>query len=111
MKCMKVSIYINESDKWKHRPLHLELMSMLDEEGIAGGTVLRAIAGFTYRKPVETASFVDIGAHLPLVVQFVDTEERIESILPRVKEMSGTRLIIREPVEVVNGMLATGPIS
>ncbi|WP_133136692.1 DUF190 domain-containing protein [Legionella rowbothamii] len=111
MNCMKVSIYINESDKWNHRPLHLELMSMLDEEGIAGGTVLRAIAGFTYREPVETASFVDIGANLPLVVQFLDTEERIESILPRVKEMSGTRLIIREPVEVVNGMLATGPIS
>ncbi|WP_058533436.1 DUF190 domain-containing protein [Legionella saoudiensis] len=111
MNCMKVSIYINESDKWKHRPLHLELMSMLDEEGIAGGTVLRAIAGFTYMKPVETASFVDIGAHLPLVVQFIDTAERVESILPKIKEMSGTRLVIREPVEVVNGMLATGPIS
>ncbi|MCW8398578.1 DUF190 domain-containing protein [Legionella sp. PATHC038] len=103
MSHVKVSIYINEGDKWQHRPLHLELLSMLDKQGIAGGTVLRAIAGFTLKSPVVSTSLVDIGSNLPLVVQFVDTPEKVDAVLPQVKEMVGKRLIIREPVEVVNG--------
>lgn len=103
MNHVKVSVYINEADKWQHRPLHLELLSMLDECDIAGGTVLRAVAGFTLKSPVVSASLVDIGSKLPLVVQFIDTVEKVDAVLPKVKEMAGKRLIIREPVEVVNG--------
>ena len=53
---IKVSIYINEADQWNHRPLHLELLRMLHEQGIAGGTVLRAVAGFTHHGRVEGIS-------------------------------------------------------
>lgn len=101
MNYIKVSIYINEADKWQHKPLHLELLSMLDEHEIAGGTVMRAIAGFTYKEPVESTSLVCVGSKLPLIVQFVDTVEKIDVLLPKLKEMIGTRLMIREPVEVV----------
>ncbi|KTD05270.1 DUF190 domain-containing protein [Fluoribacter gormanii] len=104
MNHVKVSIYINEADKWQHRPLHLELLSMLDKAEIASGMVLRAVAGFTLKNPVVSASLVDIGSKLPLVVQFIDTMDKVDAILPKVKEMVGNRLIIREPVEVVNGM-------
>ncbi|KTD44296.1 DUF190 domain-containing protein [Legionella parisiensis] len=104
MNHVKVSVYINESDKWQHRPLHIELLGMLDKNEIAGGTVLRAVAGFTFKSPVVSASLVDIGSKLPLVVQFIDTAEKIDSILPKVKEMVGKRLIIRESVEVVSGI-------
>ncbi|QMT59054.1 MULTISPECIES: DUF190 domain-containing protein [unclassified Legionella] len=106
MNHVSVSIYINEADKWQHRPLHLELLSMLDQHEIAGGTVLRAIAGFTLKNPVVSTSLVDIGSKLPLMVQFIDTVEKVDAILPKVKEMVGHRLIIREPVEVVQGILA-----
>ncbi|KTD68416.1 MULTISPECIES: DUF190 domain-containing protein [Legionella] len=108
MNHVKVSVYINEADKWQHRPLHLELLSMLDTNEIAGGTVLRAIAGFTRGGPVVTTSLVDIGSKLPLVVQFVDTVEKVDAVLPKVQEMAGIRLIIREPVEVVNGSYPGG---
>ena len=104
MKHVKITIYINESDKWQHCPLHLELLSMLDDNEIAGGTVLRAVAGFTYLHPVETTSLVDVGSKLPLVVQFIDTVEKIESVLPKVLSMVGSRLITREPVHVINGL-------
>jgi uncharacterized protein len=101
MNYVKISIYINEADKWQHRPLHIELLSLLDMNGLAGGTVLRGVAGFTSGGAIASAALVDIGSKLPLVVQFIDTVEKVEAVLPKVKEMSGRRLIIREPVEVV----------
>ncbi|EHL29798.1 DUF190 domain-containing protein [Legionella drancourtii] len=104
MKHVKITIYLHEDDKWQHRPLHLELLSVLDQLEIAGGTVLRAIAGFTYHHPVETSSLVDVGSKLPLVVQFIDTVAKIESVLPTVLSMVGSRLVIREPVQVLNGI-------
>ncbi|KTD14550.1 hypothetical protein Lgra_0581 [Legionella gratiana] len=103
MNHVKVSVYINEGDKWQHRPLYLELLNMLDENGIAGGTVLRGIAGFTFKAPIVSTSLVDIGSKLPLVVYFIDTIEKVESVLPQLKEMARDRLITREPVEVISG--------
>lgn len=104
MKHVQVSVYLHEDDKWQHRPLHLELLAMLDEREIAGGTVLRAVAGFTYHQPVETSSLVDVGSKLPLVVQFIDTAVKIDSVLPTVLTMVGSRLVIREVVQVLNGI-------
>ena len=96
-----VSIYINEADKWRKRPLHLEILKMLHAEGLAGGTVLRAVAGFTGGEGVQTTSLVDAGGKLPLVVQFVDTAESIERVMPRLREMAQDRMITLEDVEVV----------
>lgn len=96
-----VSIYINESDKWRRRPLHLELLKMLHAEGMAGGTVLRAVAGFTGSGGVQSTSLVDVGRALPLVVQFIETEQNISRVLPRIREMAPDRLIIVQAVEVV----------
>ncbi len=72
---------------------------MLHERGVAGGTVLRAVAGFTGKGGVETTSLVDAGGRLPLVLEFIDTSEKIESVLPELKQMIGARLVVREQVE------------
>lgn len=98
---VRVSVYVNEADEWNHRPLHLELLRALHEQGVAGGTVLRAVAGFTARGGVETTSLVDAGGKLPLVVQFIDTAEIVERVLPLIRRMAGRRLVVRERVEVV----------
>lgn len=96
-----VSVYINEADKWRKRPLHLEILKMLHAEGLAGGTVVRAVAGFTGKGGVQTTSLVDIGGKLPLVVQFVDSEENVLQVLPRLREMAGKRLITIQDAEIV----------
>ncbi len=97
---VKVSLYISEGDEWNHRPLHLEVLRMLHARGIAGGTVLRAVAGFTAKGRVETTSLVDAGGKLPLVIEFIDAAEKVESVMPELKRMSGNRLIVRARVEV-----------
>ena len=96
---VKVSVYINEADQWQHRPLHLEILGMLHEQGLAGGTVLRAAAGFTGHGGVQTTSLVDAGGKLPLVVEFIDAAEAVERVMPLLKQMAGQRLIVRQKVE------------
>ena len=100
---VRVSVYINEADEWHHRPLHLEVLRMLHAQGLAGGTVLHAVAGFTGGGGVETTSLVDAGCKLPLVIQFIDTALKVERVMPLLKEMVGKRLIVREHVEIEGG--------
>lgn len=99
----QVSVYINEGDEWRRRPLHLEILRMLHGEGLAGATVVRGVAGFTGRGGVHSTSLVDAGGRLPLVVQFVDSAENVERVLPRLREMAPARLITLADVEVVPG--------
>lgn len=99
---VKISIYINEADEWHHRPLHTEVLRMLKDHGLAGGTVLRGVEGFTAKLGIQTASLVDAGGKLPLVIEFIDTAEDVERILPRIREMTGHRLITSEKVLVLN---------
>ena len=96
---VKVSVYLNEADQWQHRPLHLEILQMLHEEGVAGGTVLRAVAGFTAHGNVQSTSLVDVGNKMPLVVEFIDTSDVVERVMPLLKKMAGQRLIVRQRVE------------
>jgi hypothetical protein len=98
---VRISVYINEADQWQHRPLHLEILRMLHAQGLAGGTVLHAVAGFTGHGNVQSTSLVDVGGKLPLVVEFIDTAEAVERVMPLLKEMAGGRLIVRERVQRV----------
>jgi len=97
---LRVSVYINEADEWRRRPLHLEVLRMLHERGLAGGTVLRAVAGFTAKGGVETTSLVDAGGKLPLVIEFIDEAGKVAAVMPELKKMIGSRLIVSQRVEV-----------
>ena len=96
----QVTVYLNEADQWNHRPLHLELLKFLREAEIAGATVLHAVAGFTGHSRVKTSTLVDAGGKLPLVLTFIDKEEHVDRVLPKIKEMAGHRLIVREKVTI-----------
>ncbi len=97
-----MSVYINEADEWKRKPLHLEILRLLHRAGLAGGTVVRAVAGFTGTGGVQTTSLVDAGGKLPLVVQFVDVEENVARVLPDLRQMAPGRLITVHDVDVVS---------
>jgi len=95
---------MNEADEWQRRPLHLELLNYLRRENVAGATVLHAVGGFTGRQRVHTATLVDAGGKLPLILTFVDAEEHVERVLPMLKEMTAGRLIVREEVRIEQGL-------
>ena len=100
-KYQQVSVYINEADEWRHRPLHLEILEMLYREGLSGGTVIRGVAGFTRVEGVHSSSLVDAGGKLPLVVQFIDSQEQIERVLPILREMIASRLITIQDLQIL----------
>ena len=100
---VRITIYLNEADEYHRRPLHLEVLNYLRAENMAGATVLHAVAGFTGRSRVHTTTLVDAGGKLPLVLTFIDTEEHVLRVLPRLREMAGKRLIVREEVTIEQG--------
>jgi hypothetical protein len=96
-----VSIYLNETDKWEHHPLDLEILRYLHRAGCAGGTVLRGLAGFTKGGGIVTTSLVDVGSKLPVVVQFVEASAKVDEVMPTLRRMAGKRLITVQEVQVV----------
>ena len=102
---VQITMYLNESDQWRHKPLHLEILNYLRSENVAGATVFHAVAGFTGRGRVKTTSLVDAGGRLPLVIIFVDTDEHVQRVLPKLREMAAHRLIVRENVVIEQGSL------
>ncbi len=102
---VQVTMYLNEADQWHHRPLHLEILNYLRSENVYAATVHHAVAGFFGRQRVKTSHLVDAGGKLPVIVIFVDTDEHVNRVLPRLKEMAAHRLIVRENVVLEQGTL------
>jgi PII-like signaling protein len=102
---VQISIYLNEADEWQRRPLHLAILNYLRQENVAGATVIHAVAGFTGRSKVQTTTLVDVGGKLPLILTFIDTDEHVSRVLPKLREMAAHRLIVREEVIIEQGSL------
>jgi CBS domain-containing protein len=97
----KVTIYIGESDRWRQKPLYLAILEMLKQEGCAGATVNRGIAGFGAHSRIHSASIVRLSEDLPLTIEWVDDPDRVERVMPRLVEMVSEGLITTQSVEVL----------
>jgi len=102
---VQVTLYLHESDKWQGRPLHLAVLNYLHEQDVFAACVLHAVAGFLGRMRVKTSHLVDAGGKLPVMVIFVDTDEHVTRVLPKLKEMAAHRLIVRQSVVLEQGNL------
>ncbi len=102
---VQVTIYLSDGDKWRHRPLHAEILHYLHNENAYSAATLHAVGGFLGRDRVKTSSLADAGGKLPVIIIFVDTEENVNRLLPTLKQMAPHRLIVRESVVVEQGTL------
>ncbi|HZQ18979.1 MAG TPA: DUF190 domain-containing protein [Terriglobales bacterium] len=102
---VQVTIYLNEADKWQGKPLHLAILNYLHDENVFAACVLHAVAGFLGRQRVKTSHLVDAGGKLPVIIIFVDTDEHVSRVLPKLKEMAAHRLVVRENVVIEQGNL------
>jgi hypothetical protein len=94
-------IYLGELDKHGHRPLYEVIVLKAREMGLAGATVLRGPMGFGARSHLHTAKILRLSEDLPVLVEIVDTEEKINAFLPQLDEMMGDGLVTMEKVRVV----------
>ncbi|MCX7760312.1 MAG: DUF190 domain-containing protein [Hydrogenothermaceae bacterium] len=94
-------IHIGEADKFEGKPLYKKILSVLRENKIAGATVIRGIAGFGKSTVLHTASIIDISEDLPIVIEVIDREENINTVLPKIDELIKDGLITMEKVKVI----------
>jgi PII-like signaling protein len=93
-------IFIGENDRHEGHPLYEWIVRKARESGLAGATVLRGLEGFGARSRLHTTRVLRLSTDLPIVVEIVDTEDKIEAFLPLIDEAVGEGLATLEKVEV-----------
>lgn len=95
-------IFLGESDRWEHTPLYEAIVLKARELHLAGATVLREPMGFGKASRLHTAKILRLSMDLPLVIEIVDSEEKINSFLPELEKMLGGGLVTLEKVKVLH---------
>jgi PII-like signaling protein len=96
-----VRIFLGESDRWKGQPLYIAIVEAMRAAGLAGATVFKGIVGYGAHSVVHAARIVDLSSDLPIVIELVDTEEKVEAFLPTLDEMVSEGLVTIESVRVI----------
>jgi uncharacterized protein len=95
-------VFIGESDKAGHRPLYEEIVLKAREAGLAGATVLRGVMGFGKNSILHTAKILRLSEDLPMVVEIVDSLEKVEAFVPTLDEMIKDGLVTIEKIRVIH---------
>jgi PII-like signaling protein len=95
-------IYLDESDRHEHMPLYQAIVLKARELGLSGATVFRSPMGFGQTSVLKTSKILNLSTDLPMVVDLVDTAEKLDSLLPFLKENLVGGLVVRMDVEVVH---------
>jgi uncharacterized protein len=94
-------IHIGERDKCDGKPLYEAIVHLLRRRGLAGATVFRGIMGFGASAGIHTEKVLRLSLDLPIVVECVETEEKIQAVLPELDRMIGGGLITLERARVI----------
>lgn len=99
----RLRIFIGEAQEWQGKPLYRALVELAQQQGIAGATVFRGIEGFGPEHHLSTDRLPDIADNLPMIVEIVESEERLEALLPLLDRLVQRGMITTAPVEIVYG--------
>ena len=94
-------IFIGEADKWNGKPLFEEIVMLAKKEKMAGATVLKGILGFGCKSHLHTAHLFRLSEDLPMIIEIVDSEDKITQFLPHLDEMVKEGLITLERAHVI----------
>ncbi len=94
-------IYLGEQDKWHHTPLYEAIVLKAREMGLAGATVLRGPMGFGAHSHLHTAKILRLSEDLPVLIEIVDKEDKINAFLPVLDKMVGDGLVTLEKVHIL----------
>jgi hypothetical protein len=98
---MLLRIYLGEDDKFQHQPLYEAIVLKARERQLAGATVLRGPMGFGRSSHLHTAKILRLAENLPVVVEIVDSEEKIRGFLPALEGLVGSGLVTLEKIEAL----------
>src|SRR5271155_3015047 len=108
-KAQLLRIFIGENDRFGHHPLYEAIVLKAREQELAGATVLRGPMGFGHSSRLHTAKILRLSEDLPVVVEIIDSEQKIAAFLPVLDGMMGSGLVTLEKVKVLQYGAPVGP--
>ena len=99
---MLLRIFIGESDRWNHKPLYEAIVLKAREMHLGGATVLRGPMGFGKSSRMHTAKILRLSMDLPIVIEIVDTDDKVQTLLPFLDEMMGGGLVTLDKIRVIH---------
>ena len=100
-KAVKVTIYLSDTAKHHGVPVYSSLLDFLFKNGVAGATVFKGVAGFGSTHRMHSANILEISDHLPIKIEFIESREKVEAILPELEERAFSGLIEMQETTVV----------
>lgn len=94
-------IFVGESDKWHGRPLHEAIVLEAKKAGLAGATVFKGFMGFGAHSRIHSAKILQLSEDLPILIEIVDAEDKIQGFLPTLDAMVVEGLVTMEKVEII----------
>ncbi len=94
-------IFLGEADRYQHQPLYEAIVLKAREMHLGGATVLRGPMGYGHSSRLHTAKILRLSEDLPVVIEIVDSAEKINAFLPTLDEMMGSGLVTLEKVQVL----------
>jgi PII-like signaling protein len=98
---VSLRIFVGENDRFEHKPLYEAIVMKAREMHLGGATVLRGPMGFGHSSRLHTAKILRLSEGLPLMIEIVDSQEKIDEFLPVLDGMMGSGLVTIEPVKVL----------
>ncbi|HEY4381355.1 MAG TPA: DUF190 domain-containing protein [Acidobacteriaceae bacterium] len=92
-KARKVSIYLSEGARHHGVATEASILDYLFTHSVSGATVFKGVAGFGVDHHLHSASFVELSDKLPVKIEFVETEEKVDALLPKLMQLAGTGMI------------------
>jgi len=94
-------VFVGESDRWKGKPLFEAIVQEARRQGLAGATVFRGFEGFGARSRIHTSRILRLSEDLPIVIEIVDAEDKVQAFLPVLDGMVREGLVTVEKATVI----------
>ena len=100
-KALKVTLYLSDGAKHHGVPVYTSILDFLFHSGVAGATVVKGVAGFGSAHRLHSAHILEISDHLPIKVEFIETREKVDALLPELEKRTGSGLIEVQETQIV----------
>lgn len=94
-------VFVGESDRYQKKPLYEALVELFHDHGVAGATVIKGAMGYGGQSEVHTDRYLRLSSDLPVVIEVVDSQEKIDAVLPLIENMFTGGLITLEKARVI----------
>ena len=100
-KAVKVTLYLSDGAKHHGVPVYSSILDLLFNQGVAGATVVKGVAGFGAKHRIHSAHILEISDHLPIKIEFIETREKVDAIMPELEKRISSGLIEVQETSII----------